>query len=78
MELMAFGAIHLISHKKSLKRKQSVRSFKAQEKSVPAIASRVVDASIWTNHPSGEYMTEETLKNVTLADVLPTTKLFRP
>jgi hypothetical protein len=53
LELMAFGAIILISHKKSLKRKGKViRSFKSPEKSVPAIASRVVDAlAFGANHP---------------------------
>jgi predicted Zn-dependent peptidase len=43
---------------------------KAEEKSVPAIAHRVVDVLAYgKNHSSGEIMTESTLSNITLADV---------
>jgi zinc protease len=47
-----------------------IEGLKADEKSVPAIANRVVDVlAFGKNHPSGEYLSEETVKNVTLADV---------
>ncbi|TAF60729.1 MAG: insulinase family protein, partial [Flavobacterium sp.] len=50
--------------------KDQVEGLKANEKSVAAISSRVVDVlAFGKNHPSGEYVSEETLKNVTLADV---------
>lgn len=43
---------------------------RSQEKSVQAISHRVVDAlTFGIHHPSGEYMTEETLEKVTLEDV---------
>ena len=47
-----------------------LEGLKADEKSVPAIANRVVDVlAFGRNHPAGEYLSEETVKNVTLADV---------
>ena len=47
-----------------------LEGLKAEEKSVPAIANRVVDVlAFGKNHPAGEYLSEETVKNVTLADV---------
>jgi hypothetical protein len=62
---MAFGALILISHKKSLKRKGKViRSFKSPGKECDP--SRVVDALAFGQIILPEYMTEETLKNVTL------------
>ena len=47
-----------------------LEGLKAEEKSVPAIAGRVGDAlAFGKTHPSGEFVTVETLNNVTLADV---------
>ena len=47
-----------------------IEGLKADEKSVPAIANRVVDVlAFGKNHPSGEYLSEETVKNVALADI---------
>jgi zinc protease len=47
-----------------------LEGLKADEKSVPAISNRVVDVlAFGKNHPVGEYLSEETVKNVTLADV---------
>jgi predicted Zn-dependent peptidase len=41
-----------------------------KSKSVSAVAARVVDVLTYgKNHPAGEYVSEATLKNVTLADV---------
>ena len=72
LELMASGALHPKFTQEEFDKEKAklLEALKAQEKSVPAIANRVVDAlAFGKNHPSGEYMTEETLKNVTLADV---------
>ena len=47
-----------------------IEGLKANEKSVSAVAARVVDVLTYgKNHPAGEYVSEATLKNVTLADV---------
>ncbi len=47
-----------------------IESLKSNEKSVSAIAGRVQDALAYgSNHPYGEFTTEETVNNVTLADV---------
>ncbi|HQE33347.1 MAG TPA: pitrilysin family protein, partial [Flavobacterium alvei] len=47
-----------------------IEGLKAEEKSVPTINNRVTDAlAFGKNHPSGEFVTVETLNNVTLADV---------
>src|SRR5690606_34833283 len=51
-------------------KQHSIEGLKADEKSVSAVASRVTNA-LWygKNHPHGEFVTEESLNNVTLADV---------
>ncbi len=72
LELMADGALqpNFTQEEFDKERAKIIEGLKADEKSVPAIADRVVNAlAFGKNHPSGEYMTEETLKNVTLADV---------
>lgn len=72
LELMAEGALHPNFTQEEFEKEKAklLEGLKSQEKSVPAIANRVVDAlAFGKNHPSGEYMTEETIKNVTLADV---------
>lgn len=72
LELMAYGALHPKFTQEEFDKEKAklLEGLKAQEKNVPAIANRVVDAlAFGKNHPSGEYVTEETLKNVTLADV---------
>ncbi|MFV8341832.1 M16 family metallopeptidase [Flavobacterium sp. XS2P39] len=72
LELMAYGALHPKFTQEEFNKEKAKLSegLKAQEKSVPAIANRVVDAlAFGKNHPSGESITEETLKNVTLTDV---------
>ena len=52
-----------------------IEGLKAQEKSTPAIASRVVDAlAFGINHPAGEYVTPESISRVTLDDVKETYK----
>ncbi len=72
LELMAYGALHPKFTEEEFEKEKAklLEGLKAQEKSVPAIANRVVDAlAFGKNHPSGEYLTEETIKNVTLADI---------
>jgi zinc protease len=72
LELMAEGALqpNFTQEEFDKERAKIIEGLKAEEKSVPAIADRVVNAlAFGKNHPSGEYMTEETLKNVSLADV---------
>ena len=72
LELLAEGALqpNFTQTEFDKEKAKLLEGLKADEKSVPAIASRVVDVlAFGKNHPSGEYLSEETLKNVTLADV---------
>ena len=47
-----------------------IEGLKTQEKSVAAVAGRVQNVlAFGKSHPSGEFLSEETIKNVTLADV---------
>jgi len=72
LELMAEGALHPNFTQEEFEKEKAklLEGLKSQEKSVAAIANRVVDAlAFGKTHPSGEYMTEETIKNVTLADI---------
>jgi predicted Zn-dependent peptidase len=47
-----------------------LENLKTQEKSVAAVAGRVQNVlAFGKNHPSGEFLSEETIKNVTLSDV---------
>ncbi|WP_394773667.1 M16 family metallopeptidase [Flavobacterium sp.] len=72
LELLAEGTLQPNFTQTEFDKEKSklIEGLKADEKSVPAIASRVVDVlAFGKNHPSGEYISEETVKNVTLADV---------
>jgi len=72
LELMADGALNpnFTQVEFDKEKAKMLEGLKAEEKSTPAIASRVGDAlAFGKTHPSGEFVTEETLKNVTLADV---------
>ncbi|GGB85460.1 hypothetical protein GCM10007424_26890 [Flavobacterium suaedae] len=72
LELMADGALNpkFTQEEFENQRDKMIEGLKADEKSVTSVASRVGSALIYgKNHPRGEYVTEETLKNVTLADV---------
>lgn len=72
LELMAQGIIDpLFTQEEFDKEKEKfIESLKAGEKNVPAIASRVSNVLAYgKNHPNGEFVTEETLKNISLADV---------
>lgn len=72
LELMAEGALNPNFTKEEFDKEKAklIEGMKAEEKSVPSIANRVVDALAYgKNHPSGEIMTEATLNNVSLTDV---------
>lgn len=73
LELMADGSLNPIFTQEEFdKEKQKlVESLKADEKSVKAVAGRVENVLAYgKNHPSGEFLTEETINNVTLNDVV--------
>ena len=72
LELLAEGTLNpLFSQEEFDKAKQqAIEGLKADEKSVASVAGRVTDALLYgTNHPNGEFVTEQSLNNVTLADV---------
>ena len=72
LELMADGALNPNFTQEEFDKEKTklTEGLKANEKSVSAVARRVVDVLTYgKNHPSGEYLSEETLKNVTLEDV---------
>ena len=72
MQLMADAAINpLLTEEEFQKEKDKlIENLKTQEKSVDAVAGRVGRAlSYGTKHPYGEFVTEETVNNVTLDNV---------
>ena len=72
MELMAEGALmpNFTQEEFDKEKDKLIEGLKTQEKSVPAVAGRVENVLAYgKNHPSGEYLSEETINNVTLADV---------
>lgn len=72
LELMAEGSLNpnFTQEEFDKEKEKLIEGLKTQEKSVPAVASRVENVLVYgKSHPSGEYLTEETINNVTLADV---------
>ena len=72
LELMAEGALspNFTQVEFEKDRDKLIEGLKTQEKSVTAVAGRVENVLAYgKNHPSGEYLTEETINNVTLADI---------
>jgi len=72
LELLAEGALqpNFTQTEFDKEKAKLLEGLKADEKSVPAISNRVVDVLAYgRNHPFGEYLSEETVKNVTLSDV---------
>ena len=72
MELMAEGALmpNFTQEEFDKEKDKLIEGLKTQEKSVPAVASRVENVLAYgRNHPGGEYLAEETINNVTLTDV---------
>lgn len=72
LELMAEGALtpNFTQEEFEKEKEKLIEGLKTQEKSVTAVAGRVENVLAYgKNHPSGEYLAEETINNVTLADV---------
>jgi zinc protease len=72
MELMAEGALmpNFTQEEFDKDKEKLIEGLKTQEKSVTAVAGRVERVlAFGKNHPSGEYLSEETINNVTLEDV---------
>ncbi|MEL1255836.1 pitrilysin family protein [Flavobacterium sp. DGU38] len=72
LELLAEGALqpNFTQDEFDKEKAKMLEGLKADEKSVPAIANRIVDVlTFGKNHPSGEFVSEQTLQNVTLDDV---------
>ena len=72
LELMADGTINpnFTQEEFDKERDKLIEGLKTQEKSVPAVAGRVENVLVYgKNHPYGEYLSEETIKNVSLSDV---------
>lgn len=72
MELMADGALNpnFTQEEFDKEKDKLIEGLKTQEKSVPAVAGRVENVLVYgKNNPAGEYLTEATINNVTLADV---------
>ena len=72
LELMADGALNPNFTQEEFDKEKAkiIEGLKNDEKSVPAVAGRVQSVLAYgKNHPSGEFLTEATLNNVSLADV---------
>ncbi|MNK16772.1 Peptidase M16 inactive domain protein [compost metagenome] len=72
LELMADGALNPVFTQEEFDKKkaQMLEGLKSDEKSVTSVAARVNGVLTYgKDHPNGEYVSEETLNNVTLADV---------
>ncbi len=73
LELMADAAINPLLTEEEFKKEKDklIEGLRVDEKSVDAVASRVGGAlSYGTHHPYGEFVTEETVNNITFSDVL--------
>jgi predicted Zn-dependent peptidase len=71
LELMAEGTLNpnFTQAEFDKEKDKLIEGLKTQEKSVTAVAGRVQNVlAFGKNHPEGEYLTEETIKNVTLGD----------
>lgn len=72
LELMADAAINpnFLQEEFEKEKEKVITGIKSEEKDVSAIADRVQAALAYgKNHPYGEFMTEETVNNVSLVDV---------
>ena len=72
LELMADGALNpnFTQAEFDKEKDKLIEGLKTQEKSVAAVAGRVQNVlAFGKSHPSGEFLSEETIKNVTLTDV---------
>lgn len=72
LELMADGALHPIFTQEEFDTQKAkiIEGLKSEEKDVKAVSGRVTNALAYgLKHPNGEYVSEKTINNVTLADV---------
>jgi len=72
LELLAEGALNPNFTQEEFEKEKDklLENLKTQEKSVAAVAGRVQNVlAFGKDHPSGEFLSEETIKNVTLSDV---------
>ncbi len=72
LELMVDGALYpnFTQDEFDKEKEKLIDGLKTQEKSVSAVARRVENVLAYgVNHPSGEYLSETTINNVTLTDV---------
>lgn len=72
LELMAQGCLspNFTQEELDKEKAQLIEGLKSNEKSVAAVAGRVENyLAFGKNHPAGEYLTEQTINNVTLADL---------
>lgn len=73
LELMAQGCLSPNFTQEELDKEKAklIEGLKSNEKNVSVTAGRVENIlAFGKNHPSGEYLTEETINNVTLADLI--------
>ncbi len=72
LELMAEGALNpnFTQDEFDKEKEKLIEGLKTQEKSVPVVAGRVENVLVYgKEHPAGEYLSEKTINNVSLADV---------
>jgi len=72
LELVADGALNpnFTQEEFDKEKDKLIENLKTQEKSVTAVAGRVENVLAYgKNHPAGEYLTEDVIKNISLADV---------
>ena len=72
LELMADGSLNpnFTQEEFDKEKDKLIEGLKTQEKNVTVVAGRVENVLVYgKNHPSGEYLSETTINNVSLADV---------
>ena len=72
LQLMAQGCLDpkFVQEELDKEKAKLIEGLKSNEKSVTATLARVENVlAFGKNHPSGEYLTEQTINNVTLADI---------
>jgi len=72
LELLADAAINplFVQEEFEKEKTKAIEGLKSQEKDVDVVADRVGDALVYgTHHPYGEFITEQTLNNITLDNV---------
>ena len=72
LELLAEGALspNFTQEEFDKEKEKLIEGLKTQEKSVAVVAGRVENVLVYgKNNPSGEYLSEETINNVSLSDI---------